>query len=586
MAYFDVELNMLDGLSVDSGGTGSLNRLWLDKVVLNGDTRNMVTAVITHFAGTVTYAQGAFNANNMNTSYQVEYHNPALPTDTEYLYLTVQTADDIKSNGLDEKLIFRRFKFPDDLPVNYQPQIDDLDVRVTDTEIGVDNLETGVEEVRSRANSAYTQAMFATNELRNHENNKNNPHEVTAAQVGAATEDFVNSSIENMVARYISPTADMTSQWGSFAALQSGPWFINGVSGAPTNNDYAVFIETDNTIWRAKFVGSAWSKQYKINDRPFTAAELAVLASQVSLTWKLDVEHDIETKVAYTYNQTSIFNDSEREQARKNIGSDDARSLTKGIVLPDRFGERTISNEKLFRMEQANTLKGSNHEDRAVKDLTVDEVLQMLSVPAHLSNILSVKGSVQDGNTSYRLYISQNGGAPDLVAGQNWVGEQIAAQKLKRIDFKAEGNYANSAIELFKVPFQGAHIIFDIYSSRAVASDTANHATVGTVIIKATNSSPSVMTSESRFIISETNGARKIAYRIIGDMLHVYLRATNAYSAGFILIRGAATGEVGNRRDITNEIVTDDAFPVITDSATLNLLTILPGKIVVTEDSV
>ena len=134
MSYFDVELNVLDGLSVDSGGVGSLNRLWLDKIVINGDTTNMITAVITRFNSTVQYLTGVYDAQDMSTSYGVSYNNPRVSTDTEFVWLTVQTPAEIASQGLDDTLIFRRFKFPDDLPINYQPQLDGLNTRLTTAE--------------------------------------------------------------------------------------------------------------------------------------------------------------------------------------------------------------------------------------------------------------------------------------------------------------------------------------------------------------------------------------------------------------------------------------------------------------------
>jgi len=117
LAYFDVDLNLLDGLSVDSGGVGSLNRLWLTKVVLNGDCTDMVTAVLIGFDGSKKYLTGNFDEKDLSTSYSFSYHDPQVPADTQYLYLTVQTPAEIQSDGLDDTAIFRRFKFPDDLPI-------------------------------------------------------------------------------------------------------------------------------------------------------------------------------------------------------------------------------------------------------------------------------------------------------------------------------------------------------------------------------------------------------------------------------------------------------------------------------------
>jgi hypothetical protein len=97
-----------------------------------------------------------------------------------------------------------------------------------------------------------------------------------------ADKDFVNSSVSNMAANYITPDAAGNNQWASLQALRDGPWYSGGVSITPTQNDYAIFINTDNSTWSAAFNNGLWSPTFKVNDTPFTAAQLAAINSNIT----------------------------------------------------------------------------------------------------------------------------------------------------------------------------------------------------------------------------------------------------------------------------------------------------------------
>jgi len=103
-----------------------------------------------------------------------------------------------------------------------------------------------------------------------------------------ADKDFVNSSINNAAAFLITPTAEGVHHWPSFAALQAGPWFSGGNPRAPSQNDYAFFTNIDLEIgetgseWRALFSAGIWTPGIKINNTPFTAAQLAAINSGIT----------------------------------------------------------------------------------------------------------------------------------------------------------------------------------------------------------------------------------------------------------------------------------------------------------------
>jgi len=100
--------------------------------------------------------------------------------------------------------------------------------------------------------------------------------------------NLLTDTVNKIQARYITPhpIEFPTGQWPSLEALRSGPWWYHGgPQTTPAANDYAVFISADGSVWRTTFSGELglWSPSYKVNDRPFTADEVAVLASEMTL---------------------------------------------------------------------------------------------------------------------------------------------------------------------------------------------------------------------------------------------------------------------------------------------------------------
>lgn len=106
------------------------------------------------------------------------------------------------------------------------------------------------------------------------------PAQATSANQ-LADKAFVNSSINSVTAYYITsnPAGDA---FATKAALLAGPYYNQGQLRTPTRNDYALVIadETkDNASVRYVFDGTNWAYQYKVNDTPFTASQLAAINS-------------------------------------------------------------------------------------------------------------------------------------------------------------------------------------------------------------------------------------------------------------------------------------------------------------------
>jgi len=84
------------------------------------------------------------------------------------------------------------------------------------------------------------------------------------------------------IMNYVTPDPAGIEQWASLDALRLGDWFHGGQSYTPSQGDFAVFINTDDTVWRAVFNGGLWSPEFKINDTPFTTPELEALHSGIT----------------------------------------------------------------------------------------------------------------------------------------------------------------------------------------------------------------------------------------------------------------------------------------------------------------
>ena len=93
--------------------------------------------------------------------------------------------------------------------------------------------------------------------------------------------DFVNSSINNMAAFYV--TSDVAGNpFATRAALVSGPWYFRGELREPTQNDYALVTEDethDDETSRFMFDGDQWVWQYTLNNTRFTQAQLDAINS-------------------------------------------------------------------------------------------------------------------------------------------------------------------------------------------------------------------------------------------------------------------------------------------------------------------
>lgn len=173
-----------------------------------------------------------------------------------------------------------------------------------------------------------------------------------------ADKEFVTDSITQS-------TAIFRGSFATKAALDAVAWQTTNPTGENyvSNNDYAVVLDDethDDECWRYIYVitggTGAWTAQYRINEAPFTQAQLDAINSGITA----------EGVAQITANQTAIA------QNRGMIaGSEDSATASKGYSA----GEFLIYNNTLYKVTADIAQGGAITPGTNVTATTVGEVL-------------------------------------------------------------------------------------------------------------------------------------------------------------------------------------------------------------------
>lgn len=121
-----------------------------------------------------------------------------------------------------------------------------------------------------------------------------------------ADKAFVNSSISNMAANYVTSDAQ-GDNFATHAALLAGPYYYKGQAYTLTNNDYAL-VESDedhsNATTRYMYDGAQWAFQYVVNNAPFTQAQLDAINSTITAN-KVTTYDSLVSNVQADWNASS-----------------------------------------------------------------------------------------------------------------------------------------------------------------------------------------------------------------------------------------------------------------------------------------
>ena len=166
-----------------------------------------------------------------------------------------------------------------------------------------------------------------------------------------ADKAFVNSSISNMAANYVTSDAQ-GDNFATKAALLAGPYYYKGQLYTLTNNDYAL-VESDetknNATTRYMYDGVQWNFQYIVNNAPFNQAQLDAINSTITSSLvssysnhvaDTDIHVTAAQKTTWTNKQDALVSGTNIKTINGNslLGSGDI-TVGGGSGLPSQTGQ-------------------------------------------------------------------------------------------------------------------------------------------------------------------------------------------------------------------------------------------------------
>ena len=209
--------------------------------------------------------------------------------------------------------------------------------------------------------------------------------------------DFVNSSINNMAAFYV--TSDVSGDpFPTRASLVAGPWYFRGQTRQPTQNDYALVTEDethDDMTSRFMYDGTQWVWQYTLNNTQFTQAQIDAINSGIT--------ESLVNKIGQNESNITTLQNTKQDNINDlaTIRSGAAAGAT--AVQPNQLGTAAYENANAF----ATSAQGSKA-DSALQgvqingaDLTPD-TNQKVNIPLATNSDLGVARA----NQSFGTYMS------------------------------------------------------------------------------------------------------------------------------------------------------------------------------------
>ena len=140
------------------------------------------------------------------------------------------------------------------------------------------------------------------------------------------TRNFVNSSINNMAAFYITYNAEGNAFPTRASLLNATTFYYGGQPRTPTQNDYAIVLSDESKpvgvdgtypTTRYSYQGTAWSFQYVVNNTSLTQDQVNAINSGITAQKIADMDEEIDGKVSKTGDtMTGSLTLSNGQQAR------------------------------------------------------------------------------------------------------------------------------------------------------------------------------------------------------------------------------------------------------------------------------
>ena len=163
-----------------------------------------------------------------------------------------------------------------------------------------------------------------------------------------ADKDFVNSSINNMTAFYITSNVDGDPFPTRVSLLNATTYYSGGEVRVPSKNDYAIVLSDENhsNATTRYIYYNQWEYQYTVNETPLTANQLSAINSGITSTLVSKITAN-ETNIAELTQDLNDYVPTSRKINNKPLTND--ITLTAGDVgaLPNDTVIPTVNNGML-----------------------------------------------------------------------------------------------------------------------------------------------------------------------------------------------------------------------------------------------
>ena len=276
-----------------------------------------------------------------------------------------------------------------------------------------------------------------------------------------ADKDFVNSSISNMAAHYITSDASGSSNFASVAALVAGPYYYDGQEHQPEKNDYAV-VEADENhvdpvtdekpttryICTSTGIPVNWSYQYTVNKSTFTDAQWKAINSnatpeniaQISTNTNDITSHkaDVNNPHKVTKDQVGLGNVDNTSDADKPVSTATGTAIKTVSDSVSSLETRVSTNEDDIAMNKDEIGTLTTDMSTAKTDITNLKT----SVNSQATLISDLQDSKQDKITD--LDTIRSGAAAGATAVQPAAIADMETKTNAAATYQPKGDYATS----------------------------------------------------------------------------------------------------------------------------------------------
>ncbi len=193
----------------------------------------------------------------------------------------------------------------------------------------------------------------------------------TSAENQLADKAFVNSSINNMAAFYITSNAGGDAFATRASLLNAAVYYYGGEPRTPTQNDYAIVladesqpkgVDSNYPTTRYTYQGGEWAFQYVVNNTSLTQAQVDAINSGITAQKISDLDN--ATAAKYTKPSTGIPESDLASAVQEKLNKTGGVTGVKGAnETTYRTGNVNLTAEDIGAPEAKNTIYGANPKD-------------------------------------------------------------------------------------------------------------------------------------------------------------------------------------------------------------------------------